>query len=73
MPAAHGPLRLRFMAAERARDEIGRLRDELRRADAAREAEVSRLAAAHQAALEAERGRVLRAETELDALRNLAP
>ncbi len=54
---------------ERARDEIGRLRDELGRLAAAREGEVARLAAAHQAALEAERGRAVRAETELDALR----
>jgi colicin import membrane protein len=53
----------------RARDEIGRLQDELRRLDAARETEIARLAAAHQAALESERGRAVRAETELDALR----
>ena len=59
--------------SERARDEIGRLRDEIRRLDATREAEVSRLTAAHQAALEAERGRVTRAETELDTLRGAAP
>ena len=62
------PRRRRAAEADRARDEIGRLRDELRRLDAAREAEVGRLTAAHQAALEAERGRVTRAETELDAL-----
>jgi GntR family transcriptional regulator len=55
--------------AERARDEISRLRDELGRLAAAREAEVARLAAAHQAALEAERGRAVRAENELDVLR----
>jgi hypothetical protein len=54
---------------ERARDEIGRLQDELRRLDAARETEIARLAVAHQAALESERGRAVRAETELDALR----
>jgi hypothetical protein len=59
--------------AERARDEIGRLRDELSRLAKAREAEVARLAAAHRTALDSERGRVLRAETELDALRNAAP
>jgi hypothetical protein len=53
----------------RARDEIGRLQDELRRLDAARETEIARLAVAHQAALESERGRAVRAETELDALR----
>ena len=55
--------------ADRARDEIGRLREELRRLDAARETEIARLAVAHQAALESERGRVARAEAELDALR----
>jgi hypothetical protein len=59
--------------ADRARAELGGLRDELRRLDAAREAEVSRLTVAHQAALAAERGRAVRAETELDALRNTAP
>jgi hypothetical protein len=53
----------------RARDEIGRLQDELRRLDAARETEIARLAVAHQAALESERGRAARAEAELDALR----
>jgi hypothetical protein len=55
--------------ADRARDEIGRLRDELRRLDVARETEIARLTVAHQAALESERGRAVRAETELDTLR----
>jgi hypothetical protein len=55
--------------AERARAEIGRQRAEMRRLEAAREAEVGRLTAAHQAALDAERARATRAETELDALR----
>jgi hypothetical protein len=58
--------------AERAREEIGRLREELRRAEAAREAEVARLAAAHQTAFDAERARAMRAESELDALRRAA-
>ena len=58
--------------AERARAEIGRLREELRRLDAAHDAEVGRLTAAHQAALDAERARAARAETELDAMRGTA-
>jgi hypothetical protein len=37
--------------------------------EAARDAEVARLTAAHQATLGAERARATRAETELDALR----
>jgi hypothetical protein len=56
----------------RARDELGDLREEMRRINTAREAEVTRLTVAHQAALDAERGRAVRAETELDALRNAA-
>jgi ParB family chromosome partitioning protein len=59
--------------ADHARDELAGLREDLRKLDAAREAEVSRLTVAHQAALDAERGRAVRAETELDALRKTAP
>ena len=44
----------------------------MRRLEAARDAEVARLTAAHQAALDAERARATRAETELDALRGAA-
>jgi len=62
----------RTTEAERAGAEIGRLREELRRLADAREAEVGRLTAAHQAALETERARSARAETELDALRGPA-
>ena len=56
--------------ADRAREEIARLRDELSRVATAHQGEVTRLTDAHQAALEAERGRAVRAETELDALRS---
>jgi hypothetical protein len=58
--------------AERARDEIARLRAEMHRMEAAREAEVARLTAAHRVALDAERARAMRAETELDLLRGAA-
>jgi hypothetical protein len=58
--------------AGRGREEIGRLRAEMRRMDAAREAEVTRLTGSHQAALDAERARATRAETELDLRRGAA-
>jgi hypothetical protein len=45
----------------------------MRRREAARDAEVGRLAAAHQAALDAERARATRAEADLDALRGTPP
>jgi len=59
--------------AGRAREEIGRLRAEMRRLEGARDAEIARLTAAHQSALDAERARATRAETELDALRGTPP
>jgi len=69
--AAAAAARADASAAEagRAHEEIRRLRGQAQRMEAARKAEVARLTAAHQAALEAGRARVTRAETELDALR----
>ena len=62
-----------FAAAEaaqaRQRDEIGQLREEMTRLRTEREAEISRLTAAHAEAISAERARAKRAEDQLDALR----